>query len=157
MCFFCPNFVCYTRTGTGGSHRGAGDRKWWSKLSYYTSRRVGCPSVSAAWVCHHPPDICILMDILWLLIINYSQQVCSWPLVKQGSDYLVWNDLYSVGSVKTQIKVIKLFVLLDPSDQCQKISHGKSSLQATRPSDSDSGQLQGWLNKIVFVLMCCGC
>ena len=39
----------------------------------------------------------------------------SWPLVKQGSDYLVWNDLNSAGSVKTVIKVIILFVLLDPS------------------------------------------
>ena len=46
-------------------------------------------------------------------------------------DYIVWNDLYSVGSVKTLIKVIKLFVLLDPSDQCQKISHGKSSSPQT--------------------------
>ncbi len=38
-----------------------------------------------------------------------------WPGVKQESDYLVWNDLNSAGSVKTVIKVIKLFVLLDPS------------------------------------------
>ena len=39
----------------------------------------------------------------------------SWPGVKQGSDYLVWIDLNSAGSVKTVIKVIILFVLLDPS------------------------------------------
>ena len=57
--FFCPNFVCYTRTGTGGSHRTAGERKWWSKLSYYTQGwSVPHSPAEVVWFCHPPPDIC---------------------------------------------------------------------------------------------------
>ena len=37
-------------------------------LNYLITHHVGLvvsrSSVNAAWVCHHPPDICILMDIL---------------------------------------------------------------------------------------------